>query len=272
MFSIPYKGFALRLAPSIFLSHIFASFGQDKGLWEIIITKGYFAALTIGFICCILVSYVITATTARLSTNHPWHINILYRLLLQTFFGVIIPFVMILLLITTYFAVANIWILDSYWPAHCAPYVLIALIFGNIGTEMLNSQPKHFSTELSIPAVPVEKIPTIEKNLKGGFSSDIVFMWSVDRGNNLLFNNGSTMKYHCTMNATLEKLVKEDFMYLNRQQIVKISAIHKARYIGLRRKQIQLFLNVEGYPEIIVSETITKNNREFWKKYLAVDY
>jgi hypothetical protein len=272
MFSLTYKGFALRLAPSIFLSHIFASFGQDKGLWEIIITKGYFAALMIGMFCCMLVSYIITETTARLNINYPWNSNTPYRLLLQTFFGVMIPFGFIFLLITFYFAVANIWIMDTYWPAHCAPYVLIALIFGTIGTEMLNSKPKQFLTELAIPSVPVEKLPTPEKNLKGGFSSDIVFMWSVDRGNNLLFNDGSTMKYHCTMSATLEKLVKEDFIYLNRQQIVKISAIHKARYVGLRRKQIQLFLNVTGYPEIIVSETVTKNNREFWKKYLAVDY
>ena len=142
MFSISYKGFALRIVPSIFLSHIFASFGQDKGLWEIIITKGYFAALTIGLICCILVSYIITEITTRLNINHPWHINIPYRLLLQTLFGVMIPFGVILLLITSYFATADIWIMDSYWPAHCAPYVLIALIFGNIGTEMLNSKPK----------------------------------------------------------------------------------------------------------------------------------
>jgi hypothetical protein len=271
MFSTTYKDFALRLAPSIFLSHIFTSFGQDKGFWEIINTDGYFAALMIGLLCCMLVSYVVTETTARLNTSHPWESKMLYRSLLQTLFGLMMPFGIVLILITIYFATADIWILDSYWPAHCAPYVIIALLFAN-GAEMFKSTRTQVPILVTTEIVGVEEEPAREKLFKGQLGSDIIFMWSVNRTNNLLFTDGSTMGYHCTMTATLEKLARKDYMYLNRQQVVKISAIYKARYIGAKRKQIQLFLNVPGHPDIIVSEKITRANREFWKKYLAVDY
>ena len=166
MFSIPYKNFVLRFAASIFLSHIFTSFGHDKSPWEIINTDGYFAALMIGVLCCMFVSYIITETTARLNTFYSWKNNFLYRSLLQTLFGVVMPFGIILVLITIYFAVANIWIMDSYWPAHCAPYVFIALLFANGIAEMLKSTPIPLPILLTTVVAGIEKEPAREKMFK----------------------------------------------------------------------------------------------------------
>ncbi|MBC7616331.1 MAG: hypothetical protein H7202_09715 [Pedobacter sp.] len=265
------KSLAIRLALSIFLAHIFASVGQDKGPWEIINTKGYFAALLIGTVCSMLISFVIMQVTTKLNNRKPWKEFPVLRPSLQLFFGVLFPFGLIFVLITIYFALAHIWILDSGWLKHCAAYVFIALLFGNIGTEMI--APKLVAIPLMITEdpIPLPEIKHKVKMFKEHIFTELIYMKSEDRDNLIMFNDGIRSKYHETVTATLKHLNEDEYINLGRAGVVRLSAIYKARLVGPRRNKLKIFLNGHDDLKIILSEDLTREHKELFKQYLSVD-
>jgi hypothetical protein len=228
------------------LGHFFASAGQPHTPRELIDTKGYVPAVLIGTLCSFLISYLITSLT---------------------------PFLLIFLLMMLYFAIAGFWILDTGWPEHCAGYIFIALLIGNLGSEILAIKAVTTVTLNTVQANTILETPPLTKGFKGRPFSELIHIVAENRRNYAMFEDGKRHRVSYTIRKLMIMLPPDTHLRVNRGEIVKLSHIEKARYYGPERTRIRL--HIKGNSNLIVLTSIKYTNKalkDVLRPYLAVDY
>ena len=271
-FSLKIKGFLIRLSGSAFIAHLFASAGQPHTPAELIKLNGYLPALLIGTLASVLTSYLLTSLTSFLNFKYPWKEFRLLRPGLQILGGIILPFLIIFLLMTLHFAAAGIRVETTDWIEHCIGYILVALLFGNLGSEALASiMAKNVARDISLPKADEEKpLPPIL--FKGRPLVELVYIVAIMRANNATFKDGIMHSTTYTLKNIMDLLPPGTHLRVNRSEIVNLSFIAKARYHGTDRNRIRIYLKGNENLVILTSEKYTtKEMKEILKPYLAMD-
>jgi putative flippase GtrA len=271
-FSLKIKGFLIRLSVSVCIAHLFASAGQPFTPFEVMKLNGYVPALLIGILASVLTSYLLTSISSFLNEKYPWKEFRLLRPCLQVFGGIIVPFLFIFLLMTLYFAAAGIRVETTRWIDHCIGYIIVALIFGNIGSEALERRMAKPIVE-SINLTPyVDKKPLSPLLFKGEPYTDLIYIVAINRVNYAMFKDGIMHSIKLTLENIMKLLPSDTHLRVNRHQIVNLAFIAKARYNGTDRNRIRIYLIGHENVQILTSENYTtKAMKAILKPYLAMD-
>ena len=266
------KGFLIRLLVSVCIAHSFASAGQPDTPIKLMKLNGYLPALCIGTFATILTSYLLTSLTKMLNQKYPWRKIRLLRSGLQIFGGVIIPFLLIFLLMTLYFAAAGIRVETTSWIEHCIGYIIIALLFGNIGSEVLaHRMAKPIAETINLDQNVDEK-PLSIALFKGEPLTKLIYIVAIKRINYAMFRDGFMHTIKLTLENIMKLLPSDTHLRVNRHQIVNLAFIAKARYNGADRNRIRIYLIGHEDVEILTSENYTtKALKAILKPYLAMD-
>lgn len=271
-FSSNTKGFLTRLLVSSFIAHLFASAGQPHTPAKLIKLDGYLPALLIGTLASVVTSYLLTSATSFLNEKYPWKEFPFLRPCFQILGGIIVPFLIIFLLMTVYFAAAGIRVENTRWIEHCTGYIVLALLLGNLGSEALAQRmAKNVAETIILPMATEKKLPSTVL-FKGRPLVELVYIVAILRINNATFKDGITHRITHTMNKLMKLLPLDTHLRINRREIVNLSFVAKARYNGINRNRIRIYLKGHEDLVILTSESYTtKAMKEILRPYLAMD-
>jgi hypothetical protein len=247
----------LRLASSLLLAHFFAVAGQPYPPEEIMTKKGYLPALLIGAFVTLLISYLLTSLTRLLNRTYPWDNYQILRPGLQILGGILLPSLIIFALMTLYFGIAGIWVLDTDWLKHCGGYIIVALVIGNVGSEILAARLGFISTlkdEIVEMVINPEQLTT---RFKGQLISDLTHIIAINRRNFAMFADGIKHRFPYTIGHAMALLNAGTHIRVNRSEIIKFSNIERVHYFGVDKSRIRIYLKGNNNEVIISSEKYT---------------
>jgi hypothetical protein len=264
------KKFLVYFTLAIFASHLIASLGSTGSTVELINMTGYGYALLTGTIVALSILYILPFVNIYLNKHFPWKSVIVKRIILQFLFGIVLPFILVMVLITGYYWIAGIWIMNTGWLTHCSTAIILMLFLVNIMNEVLADQTNLTETLTSKYNQEIQLSTTDKASLfRGRAYSDLVYINSENKKNSIMFTDGVKYPFPHSITFAMNLLPGKTHLKANRAQVIKLTSIKKAVWVDGKRFRIQVYLKEHESLEIIFSEVQTAIHKHLLRPYMG---
>lgn len=273
-----YNDWLLRILMSVLAAHVILINYNPKNTLELITGKYYaysmLGSVAIAFAAISLVRYI----SKQLDKNYRWENDLITRLCLQLFFGVILAMLIVVILVTIYFGIRGYWILDTYWfKANFLPEVLMLFVLNFYflfyylfvcrdrifvkTTDAVSSQEFDAPTDSEMP---------METKLHYGRPiTDLVYAISTKEHSEAVFKDGKVLPWKLGIKKGMEKLPNGEYMDANRSELIRTDNILSTEYMNIEKTQIRALLYIPEEKVVEFSRERTSIHRATLKGFLG---
>lgn len=261
-----------RIVFALVIAIIIQTFNNNIRISHLLVNRDYYISLGLHFLISIIIIEIINRITGDLDKKFFWLASPYKRLLLQVFFGILIPTASGIIIVKAFLCPANdnvinhlsqmdyfiiifslVLFINAYYIVHYISKIII-----------LSAVRKNNKAAKSKKNKSTRRKPESNKGQVLDFPvKDIALIMIKEDGCFVITSENEKLIWPYSLENTMGQLPLNEYFLINRSAIVNIDNIHKVKHLTSRR--IQLILNSPDNEVVFVSQRQSSN----FKSWLA---